>query len=138
MNELSFEYLHTMSSQVILICTFLAGFSATILSSFVTQKQHSRIRNVIILSLLIATCTMLISMFYLTNIFILTTPGYPQKVSIEALSQQLTICMIFFVFGIAAFLLFISLTGWLNSRNMGMVTSVLGAVTFIFVLSILS
>jgi len=138
MAEIPFSYYHTMSSQVILICTFLAGFSATILGSFVTQKSNKTISKLIILACLMATCLLLITVFFLTNIFIHTTDGYPGKVTRDSLQTQMTMSMIFFGLGVASFLVFVSLSGWLNSRRLGIVTTVMGIGTMIVILMILT
>jgi len=138
MAEIPFSYYHTMSSQVILICTFLAGFSATILGSFVTQESNKTIHKLIILSCLMATCLLLITVFFLTNIFIHTTDGYPGDVSNDSLQSQMTASMLFFIFGVASFLVFVSLSGWLNSKRLRIVTTGMGIGTMITILSILS
>jgi len=127
--------LQEMSTQIILVCTFLAGFSATILSSFVTQKEKSLISNAIILSLLISTCAMLISLFMLTDIYIQTSDGYNSQLSIEDINQQFNKSVTFILLGIVSFLTFISLVGWLNSRWMGVITTIMGIATFITIMS---
>ncbi len=123
--------LHTISTQIILICTFLAGFSATILSSFVTKKNTDMISNVIILSLLVSTCAMIISLFLLTNVFILTTEGIKSGLSPAELSDQFNTSVKVVFVGLGAFLTFISLSGWLNSRWMGVITTIIGILTFV-------
>jgi len=134
MEEANIEYLHTMSSQISLICIFFAGFSAAILASFVTQKEKGRLTKGITLLLLLATCTMLIALFCLTNIFIHTSEGYPSRMNNQELLDQFNQSMMFFMLGLTTFLGFISLTGWLYSRRMGIVTSILAIVTFVLIL----
>jgi len=123
-----------MTTQIILICTFLAGFSATILSSFVFQRDKGRISNAIILSLLISTCTMLISLFLLTDIFIQTTEGYNSQLTSEEINQQFNYAVLCILIGVGSFLTFISLIGWINSRWMGIITTILGVATFFIII----
>jgi len=135
MEEVNVEYLHTMASQISLICIFFAGFSASIFASFVNQKNQGRLSKAIILLLLLATCTMLVALFILTNIFIHTTDGYPSRMTNQALLDQFNHSMVFFMLGLSTFVGFIGLTGWLYSKRMGIITSILGIVTFVLILS---
>ena len=134
----AFRLFHTMSSQISFVCIFLAGFSAAILGSFVSQRENSNLSKAIIISLLVATCTLLVSLFILTDIFIHTTEGYPTNKTKEDLQGQFGQSMVALMFGLTSFLTFISLSGWLSSRRMGIFTTIMGIATFIALLVVMS
>ncbi len=78
---------------------------------------------------------MLISLFMLTDIYIQTSDGYNSQLSIEDINQQFNKSVTFILLGIVSFLTFISLVGWLNSRWMGVITTIMGIATFITIMS---
>ncbi|CAM3756459.1 hypothetical protein FLGE108171_13725 [Flavobacterium gelidilacus] len=139
MTEISFEYWNKLASQTILISSLLAGFSITVIANFLVAELNTKLSKYIMISATLAACLFLISVFAMTGIIMMTTEGYPGKVVTQddLLFPRITGALSF-VFGIASLLTMISLAGWTKSRKMGIFTTVIGVLTFIFILTMLT
>lgn len=134
MIEITFEYLNKLASQVIMTSSLLGGFSIAIIANFLVSETKTRFTNKIMATSIFAASFFLVSLFAMTKVLMMTTEGYPMKVLINDLAPYRTIGVISFFFGIISLLTMISLSGWTKSKRMGILTTIVGVVTFLFIL----
>lgn len=122
--------------QTTFLSALLCGFSLTYLIGLFQLNYQSAIYKISISSVALATCTLLIStvagiagIYWLTERPALmdqtTKIDFPEYLSAFQWSVQ------FLVVGLTFLLFSIAFSGWLKSRTLGMVLSILAFVTFI-------
>ena len=129
------QYWNTLANQIIVISSLLAGFSITVIANLIVHEANDRLTLRLLKTASIATACFLITVFAMTNILMLTTAGYPYKVTASDLVFSKGIGVITFLFGIGALFMIIALSGWTKNRKTGIFTTVVALVTFILVLS---
>jgi L-asparagine transporter-like permease len=134
MLELSFEYLNKVANQSIFISALLAGFSLTVMTLLLEDQRAERLRRHIFRMAAVATGAFLITIFAMTKMFLMTTEGYPFSVDEDALTTPKILGAITFYLGIAALIAVVSLMGWTKSKSLGWFTTIVGILTFFFVL----
>jgi len=138
MTDISFEYLHKIAEQIIVICSLLAGFSIAVVANFLISEVKGRLLNKIMVFATTAASFFLITLFSMTNIIMRTTEGFLFKVSADDLLFPKLVGIISFILGIISLVTMISLSGWTKSRKMGVFTTVLGVLSLILILSMLT
>jgi len=133
MNDLPLPYINEVASQVIFVSTFLGGFAATIMGTFVASEKNSKLSNTLIILSAISACLLITTVFMMTDVVIKTTPGCPVKVLSADLDFQVKYGMLSFLFGITFLISVIAVSGWLKSKKMGIATTLTGIITLIFV-----
>lgn len=138
MIELSIPYIHELASQTIFISTFLGGFSATILGTLIMAEQNTRLLKILIASSALAATSFIVCIFAMSQLFIMTIPGYPLEVNHQIMVSPRIIGIVFFMIGILALMVLIALSGWLKSKRLGWGTTVLGIIGLVFILTTLT
>ena len=137
MIDLSFDYWNKLAGQLIVISSLLGGFSLSVIIPLMEAKSDSKIMNYIFRSVIIATASFLISIFAMTKIFMLTSQGFPLKVTGHDIVFPRLVGTISFFVGILSILVVISLAGWLKSNSMRKFTLIVGLVTLMLVFAML-
>lgn len=136
--EISFEYWNKLAEQTIMISSLLAGFSITVIANIIVSDINTKLSNSILSISTLAACLFLISLFAMTTVLLKTTNGYPlEVVQSEFRFPRLLGTMTFFL-GIASLIGVISLSGWIKSKKMGILTTSLGVLTLIMVIIVIS
>jgi cytochrome bd-type quinol oxidase subunit 2 len=138
MIEISLEYWNKLADQIIMISSLLAGFSITIVANFLVSETNNRLMRTILKSATIAASFFLIALFSMTRILMMTTEGFPFKVSGDDLIFPKLVGGISFFIGIISILTIISLSGWTKSKNVGIFTTALGILTLILIFYMLT
>ena len=138
MTELSFDYWNKLAGQLIVISSLLGGFSLSVMISLIEAKSESKVIGYIFRSVVIATASFLISIFALTKIIMLTSQGFPGKVTVNDLTTPRIIGFLSFIIGILSIIAVISLSGWLRSNSMKRFTLIVGLLTLILILTMLT
>jgi hypothetical protein len=73
------------------------------------------------------------SVFALTKVLMMTTDGFPMKMTDGDLKIPSIIGGISLILGIMCLITLISLAGWTKSKRMGQFTTVVGILTFILI-----
>lgn len=134
MTEITFEYWNKLANQIILISSLLGGFSIAVIANLLVSDVNTRLlRNIMIVSTLAASF-FLITVFAMTKILMITTNGYPMKVTGNDLMLPRIVGVISFLIGIVSIIAMISLAGWTKSKKMGRVTTAIGILSLILIL----
>lgn len=136
MNEITFDYLNKLASQITTISSLLGGFSIAIIANFLVSDTKTRLTNKIMGTSIFAASFFLVTIFAFTKVLMMTTEGYPMKVLLNDLTPYRTVGVITFLFGIISLLTMISMAGWTKSKKMGIFTTIVGVLTLIFILII--
>lgn len=132
--EISFEYWNKLANQIITISSLLGGFSIAIIANILVSKADTRLVKYIMIVSTLAGSFFLATIFAMTKLLLMTTDGYPFKVQSADLILPRTIGTISFFLGILSLITMISLAGWTKSKRMGVVTTVIGVMTFFLIL----
>lgn len=129
------EYWNTLANQLILISSLLSGFSITIVANLIVSEKNDKLTNGILKTAAISAVCFLVTLFAMTKIFMITTPGGYLKSAIESdLLIPRLIGMFTFIIGLLALSTLISLSGWTKSRKLGRFTTFLGALSLFLIL----
>ncbi len=138
MEEMSFEYWNKLADQIILISSLLGGFSIAVIANFLVSDTNTRLTRNIMKAAVLAASFFLVSVFAMTKILMMTTDGFPLKMTEGDLRIPSIIGGMTFLFGIISLITMISLSGWTKSKKMGRFTTAIGILTLILILIMLS
>ena len=134
MIELTFEYWNKLAEQTITISSLLGGFSIAVIANFLVSDLNSKLSKSIMAVSTLAASFFLITIFAMTNLLMKTTVGYPFKVVDNDLMLPRVVGMITFFIGIISLVALISMSGWTKSKKMGRFTTILGTITLLLIL----
>ena len=134
MIELTFEYWNKLAEQTITISSLLGGFSIAVIANFLVSDLNTKLSKSIMAVSTLAASFFLITIFAMTNILMKTTVGYPFKVVDNDLMLPRVVGVITFFIGIISLVALISMSGWTKSKKMGRFTTILGAITLLLIL----
>ena len=83
---------------------------------------------------ILATGAFLISIFSMTNIFMMTTEGYPFEVKNEDLTWLRALGALSYLIGIICITLILALFGWTRSKGLGWFSTTVGLLSLILIL----
>ena len=138
MEEMSFEYWNKLADQIIVIGSLLGGFSIAVIANLLVSDANTRLSRNIMKAAVLAASFFLASVFAMTKILMMTTDGFPLKVAVGDIKVTSFIGGLTLLFGIMSLLTMIALSGWTKSKKMGQFTTVVGVLTFIFILIMLT
>lgn len=138
MIEIPFEYWNALANQTILVNSLLGGFSITIIASLIVSETNTRASKYVMIASTLAASFFLISLFAMTKMIMMTTDGYPGEVTQGDLFLPRSIGALFFFLGIFCLINVIALAGWTKSKKMGIFTTVVGVITLLFTIYMLT
>jgi len=138
MIELSLDYSNKLANQFIFMSTFLGGFSLTVIVALLSTETSDRITKNIFRAAITATAGFIVTVFAMTKILMMTTEGYPFKVTDGDLIFPKAIGFFSFLLAIISLIAIISLSGWTKSKSMGRFTTLIGIVTLILAFVMMS
>ena len=132
--EISTEYWNTLANQFVLISSLLGGFSITVVANLIgSTKEHKVIDRMLKLAAVSSGC-FLISLFAMTQISLMTTPGgYYKNITENSFVIQKNIGVITFMFGLISLLIILCLSGYIKSRKTGIFTTIVGIISLILI-----
>ena len=134
MTELTFEYWNKLAEQIITISSLLGGFSIAVIANFLVSDLNTKLSKSIMAVSTLAASFFLITVFAMTNLLMKTTVGYPFKVVDNDLMLPRVVGVITFFIGIISLVALISMSGWTKSKKMGRFTTILGTITLLLIL----
>jgi hypothetical protein len=134
MIELTFEYWNKFAEQTITISSLLGGFSIAVIANFLVSDLNTKLSKSIMAVSTLAASFFLITIFAMTNLLMKTTVGYPFKVVDNDLMLPRVVGVITFFIGIISLVALISMSGWTKSKKMGRFTTILGTITLLLIL----
>lgn len=137
MDELSFEYMNKFASQMQFISALLCGFSLTILVLIFDKKHSDKILVHIFRFSILASGAFLVSIFAMTDIFMMTTKGFPLAVEGKDLVFPNITGGVSFFIGIISISVIISLLGWTKSKSLGIFSTIVGVITLVLIITMM-
>jgi len=138
MIDVTFDYWNKLADQIILISSLLSGFSIAVISNFLVSDTNTRLSRYIMTGSILAASFFLITVFAMTKLLMITTNGFPLEITENDLTVPRIIGSISFFLGIISLISMISLSGWTKSKKMGRLTTIIGVLTFIIIMIMLS
>ena len=135
---MSFEYWNKLANQIIVISSLLGGFSIAVIANLLVSDINTRLTRNIMASAVLAASFFLVSVFAMTKVLMMTTEGFPLKMAEGGLRGSSLIGGMTLLLGIMSLISMISLSGWTKSKKMGVFTTVVGILTFILILIMLT
>lgn len=134
------EYLAYVAPKIAFVSAVVGGFAATFLAQLVTTTEGKRLAEWSTGSAAFSAVLFTVATISSTRIAMNTYLSAPADAT-ASIAVELVMTFVGFVFGIYTLLLAIGLSGWIRSRRLGIVTSlvaILGAMAntlmFVFVL----
>lgn len=132
---MTLEYWNTLANQLILISSLLSGFSIAIVANLIVSERNNKLNNRLLKTATISAGCFLVSIFAMTKISMVTTPGgYLKNITEDDFFIPRTIGMITFLIGLFALTTLISLSGWTKSKKTGIFTTTIGTITLLLAL----
>jgi hypothetical protein len=138
MVEMSFEYWNKLADQIIVISSLLGGFSIAVVANLLVSDANTRLFNNIMKAAVLAASFFLVSLFAMTKVLMMTTDGFPFKITEGAIKIPSLVGGISFILGIMSLVTLIALAGWTKSKQMGIFTTVVGIFAFILIVLMLT
>lgn len=132
--EITLEYWNTLANQTILLSSLLSGFSITVVANLLVSDRKDKLANSILISATLASGCFLVTVFAMIQISMITTPGgnFKNVVANDFLTPRI-IGMSTFMVGLFALSVMISLSGWTKSKKIGIITTIVGALTLLLI-----
>ncbi len=136
--KLSFEYWNKLAEQTVFISALLGGFSIAVIVSLLYNEKTNRLSRNLFRAAIIAAASFLVSVFSMTKIIMITSPGFPFKVTKAMLSFPRIVGSASLLIGVISLMTIIALSGWTKSRRMGIFTTTIGGLGFILIILMLT
>lgn len=131
--EVTFEYWNKLATQTVFISSLLGGFSILVIANLLISDLNTRFSKYIMVFATLAASLFLVSIFAWTSVMMMTTVGYPNKVVSSDLTFHRILGVITFLLGTVSLIAMISLVGWIKSRKMGTITTIVGVLALILI-----
>ncbi len=134
MQVLEDSYLVELAQQIAFLSAFLGGFAATFLATLLVVDSSKRIGGWVVGSAAVAACSFVVAVIASVMLTTVLHPDAPINVSsgasVEMARIVSTLC---FGAGVFALLASVGLSGWVRSRQTGIVTSVISFIGLVLV-----
>ncbi len=127
MGEIPAEYYSKVAEQLVLISVFLGGISATILGTLMTNDKNSRLVKTMIVGLSLSAASFIVAVMSMTRVQMIVALDSPMH-HISHDTPRLIGALSFFL-GIYTLLFVISLSGWMQSKRIGIITTLIGIIS---------
>jgi len=145
MHPLNAEFLGEAGRQIAFVSAFLGGFAATFLGILLQSPNSRRHVGWAAGAAAVASASFILAVVSGSLLALVVHPGAPPDLAkptlpagVEALTPLRILMAITFIVGIYSTLLSLGLSGWIRSRQLGIVTSVAAFVSAVIVLLLLS
>jgi hypothetical protein len=134
MQSVSAEFLAEMGRQIAFLSAFLGGFAATFLGILLQSPSSRRHVGWAAGAAAVASASFILAVISGTLLAVVLHPGAPPGIAKPTFLPQVRILiLITFAFGIYSTLLSLGLSGWIRSRQLGIVTSVAALISAVIV-----
>jgi hypothetical protein len=139
MHPLNAEFLGETGRQIAFVSAFLGGFAATFLGVLLQSPNSRRHVGWAAGAAAVASASFILAVVSGTLLALVVHPGAPPGLTEPTLLPPLRILIfITFIVGIYSSLLSLGLSGWIRSRQLGIVTSVAAFVSAVIALILVS
>ena len=130
--ELTSSYILAVAEQLSFVSAFLGGVSATILVTIVVFTSPKKSVNWIVGSSALAASSLLIAVIASWRLSILLHPDLPASVEQSIINVLWSGMIIGYIMGFIGLLTSIGLSGWLRSKQTGIITSSISIMAVLF------
>lgn len=134
MIEMPLEFWNKLANQLVTISSLLGGFSIAVTANLMVSESNNRLTNNILKVATVASGCFLVTVFAMTKILMMTTTGFPVKVTESTFLVPRILGMVTFLLGVASLSIVIALSGWTKSRSIGIFTTIVGILSFLMML----
>ena len=128
------EFLAEMGRQIAFLSAFLGGFAATFLGILLQSPSSRRHVGWAAGAAAVASASFILAVISGTLLAVVLHPGAPANIAKPTFLPQVRVLMfITFAIGIYSTLLSLGLSGWIRSRQLGIVTSVAALMSAVIV-----
>lgn len=128
------EFLAEIGRQIASLSAFLGGFAATFLGILLQSPSSRRYVGWAAGAAAVASASFILAVISGTALAIVFHPGAPPGIAKpEFVPQVRTLIVITFAIGIYSTLLSLGLSGWIRSRQLGIVTSIAALISAVIV-----
>jgi CBS domain containing-hemolysin-like protein len=124
MEHLDPQYLAEIARQIGFVSAVLAGFCAAFLGTLIGIRSESRAASWTISTATLSAVSFVCAVIASTKLVVVLHPAAPKGAAAAAGSARIVFALSF-ILGLYSLLAAIALTGWVRSRRMGIVTTVL-------------
>src|ERR1043166_699910 len=133
------EFLGEAGRQIAFLSAFLGGFAATFLGVLLQSPNSRRHVGWAAGAAAVASASFIVAVMSGSLLGLVVHPGAPPPLAKPTLLPPLRILMVItFIVGIYSSLLSLGLSGWIRSRQLGIVTSVSAFVSAVIMFLLLS
>jgi hypothetical protein len=124
MNQINAEFAAETGRQIASLSAFLGGFAATFLGILLQTRNPSRHGGWAAGAAAVASAAFILAVISGTALALVLHPGAPQNLARPTfLPQVRALILVTFAIGIYSTLISLGLSGWIRSRQLGIVTS---------------
>ena len=128
------DFLAEMGRQFAFLSAFLGGFAATFLGILLQSSSPQRRVGWAAGAAAVASASFILAVISGTLLAVVLHPGAPQNIAKPTFLPQVRILLfVTFALGIYSILLSLGLSGWIRSRQLGIVTSVAALISAVIV-----
>jgi hypothetical protein len=139
MHSLNSEFLGEAGRQIAFVSAFLGGFAATFLGILLQSPNSRRHVGWAAGAAAVASASFILAVVSGSLLGLVVNPGAPPGLTKPTLLPPLRLLMaITFIVGINSSLLSLGLSGWVRSRQLGIVTSVAAFISAVIVFLLVS
>jgi ABC-type Fe3+-siderophore transport system permease subunit len=132
--SLPISYLDDIARQLSFLSAFLGGFAATFFVTLLVGGFKQRSASVSISLSAIAASSFVVAVISFVMITVVLNPEVPDNVEIHSsLMHARLVGFLSFGFGVYALLGSVGFSGWVHSRTLGRLTTVVAVVSLFFV-----
>ncbi len=134
MQSLPDSYLVELARQLAFLSAFLGGFAATFLVTLLVVESTRRIAGWVIGSAATAACSFVVAVIASVMLTTVLHPDVPTNVrSASSIETARIVSTLGFGIGVIALLVSVGLSGWIRSRQSGIMTSVVSFISLVLV-----
>jgi hypothetical protein len=133
--ELKSSYVLAVAEHLSFVSAFLGGVSATILFSLIIFSSPKRTVSLVIAASALAACSLLVAVISAWRLSIGLHPDLPFDPDPNKLHILWNSMISGYSLGILSLICCIGLSGWIRSKKLGIITSIIAIIVIIFFLS---
>jgi hypothetical protein len=139
MQELSPAYLLEIARTIGNVSAFLGGFAATFIAALLSGKFESRAAVITIAMGTTAAVLLIVAVLATTMLVTILHPEVPTQVlESSSISFGRIIAFLSFILGIYLLLASLGVSGWIQSKTLGRITTIVSLIGFILVTMIIT
>ena len=132
MQALPSGYLAEIARQLSFLSAFLGGFAAAFYVTLLNSRSDKKACEYSLGSSAIAACGFVVAVISFVMISVVSHPDVPSNItSGSSLGNARIVGFLGFVLGVYALLVSVGISGWIRSRRLGFVTSIVAGVSVV-------